>query len=229
MGHLLFLRMELTKRLRIDTSDGLWVVNAPSDLATVLPNITTYNKASNKKPVKQLMLFAYNSSDFHKYLPKLIGYIAHNTLFWISYPKQSGSIESDLTKMEPWEYITSLGFRGQTSIHINNDWTGMRFTNAPRKKPSLAELPPEERKVEGIDFVNRTTTLPKDAKLALGKYNGLVAFFEDMAFTHRKEYIMAIVEAKKPETRMNRINKMVEMVQQLKEEKELKNKAKAKK
>jgi uncharacterized protein YdeI (YjbR/CyaY-like superfamily) len=45
-----------------------------------------------------------------------------------------------------------------------------------------------------------------------------------MSFTHKKEYVEAIVEAKKPETRQRRIEKMVEAVSQLKARKEAKQK-----
>lgn len=220
--------MNLPKKLRVDLQEDLWVINAPANVADVLPGIPIRTKAGKEKPTKQLLLFAYNSSDLYNYLPELSQYIRAETVFWICYPKQSGAIQSDLIKMQPWEFVFELGFRGQTSISVNNDWTGMRFTNAPRKKPSPAELPPEERNIEGIDFVKRTTVLPADAKAVLSKYIGLEEFFDSMAFSHRKEYIMAIAEAKRPETRARRIEKMAEMILKLKEEKELKNKAKDK-
>ncbi len=37
--------------------------------------------------------------------------------------------------------------------------------------------------------------------------------FENMAYTHRKEYVQWVEEAKKPETRVRRLQKMVEMIQ----------------
>lgn len=225
--HLLFLKlMELLKKLRLDAGTSLWVVNAPPDVAAVLHGIEVHTKAGKTKPVKQLMLFAEQSADLNKYLPQLAEYIGHDTLFWICYPKKTGRIQSDLIKMEPWDVVLQSGYRGQTSVSVNDDWTGMRFTNAPRKKPSQAGLPPEERKAEGIDFVNRTTILPPDAQAVLAQHKGLNEFFDAMAFSHKKEYIIAINEAKRPETRISRINKMAGMVLKLMQEKELKLKAK---
>lgn len=221
--------MELSKKLRLNIQEDLLVVNAPANIAEVLSGIPIRTKLDKTKPATQLMLFAYSSDDLHKHLPKLMECIGHDTLTWICYPKQSGAIQSDLIRMQPWEYVFGLGLRGQTSVSVNDDWTGIRLTTAPPKKPSQAELPPEERKVEGIDFVNRTTTLPADAKAVLAQYKSLEDFFNALAFSHRKEHLLAIADAKKPETRANRIQKMAEMLLKQQQEKALKARAKAKK
>jgi uncharacterized protein YdeI (YjbR/CyaY-like superfamily) len=71
----------------------------------------------------------------------------------------------------------------------------------------------EERQIEGIDFKSRTVTLPVDAERAISEHPGMIEFFNAMAFTHQKEYVTAIAEAKKPETRANRIVKTITMLQ----------------
>ncbi|GAA4462305.1 YdeI/OmpD-associated family protein [Nemorincola caseinilytica] len=220
--------MELIKKLRLDTTEPLWIVDAPTDVDSILPSVALSARPGRTKPVKQLMLFARDSAHLCAQLPVLAPYIGHDTLFWICYPKQTGSMASDLIKMAAWEAVFAAGYRGQTSVSVNDDWTGMRFTNAPRKKPSQAGLPPEERKVEGIDFVRRTVQLPADALAVLSQHKGVVAAFEAMSFSHKKEYVMAITEAKKPETRASRIEKMVPMIQKIMAEKELKQKARTK-
>jgi uncharacterized protein YdeI (YjbR/CyaY-like superfamily) len=40
----------------------------------------------------------------------------------------------------------------------------------------------------------------------------LLDTFEKLAFTHRKEYVVAILEAKRPETRATRIGKTIQML-----------------
>ena len=55
-------------------------------------------------------------------------------------------------------------------------------------------------------------TIPTDFAEALRKAPQSLAFFEQLAPTHRKEYIRWIEEAKKPETRQNRIAKAVGML-----------------
>jgi hypothetical protein len=206
--------MGLLKKLRLKTEEPLYVIGLPDNAAHLFADFEIKEKLQGKKPVGQLLLFAYDSNSFSHYLPKLADYIGHDTLFWICYPKKSGAIASDLIKMEPWQYVFDLGYRGQTSVSVNDDWTGMRFTNAPKAKPTLADIPIEERKVEGIDFVKRTVTLPADALAAVGKYKGMAGFFNSLSFTYKKEQVIAITEAKKEETRQRRIDKMIESLKQ---------------
>jgi Domain of unknown function (DUF1905)/Bacteriocin-protection, YdeI or OmpD-Associated len=63
-----------------------------------------------------------------------------------------------------------------------------------------------------LDTVPREVEVPKDFAAALKKA-GLTKDFAALAFTHRKEHVRAIEEAKAPETRARRIVKAVEMVQ----------------
>ena len=44
------------------------------------------------------------------------------------------------------------------------------------------------------------------------KKEGLLSFFEQLSFTHRKEYCRWITEAKKEETRSQRLAKAIEML-----------------
>ena len=62
-----------------------------------------------------------------------------------------------------------------------------------------------------LDTAPREVEVPKDLAAALKKA-GLRATFDKLAFTHRKEHVRAIEEAKAPETRLRRIEKAVAMV-----------------
>lgn len=51
---------------------------------------------------------------------------------------------------------------------------------------------------------------PDDLRKALDRHAGLTASWDAMSYSHRKEYVSWIEEAKKPETRERRIAKTVE-------------------
>ncbi|MGC1461909.1 MAG: YdeI/OmpD-associated family protein [Terracidiphilus sp.] len=61
------------------------------------------------------------------------------------------------------------------------------------------------------DEEERTVEVPAEFK-RLMKNEGLLAGFEKLSYTHRKEYCRWITEAKKEETRSARIKKAVEML-----------------
>lgn len=58
------------------------------------------------------------------------------------------------------------------------------------------------------DTEKRTVEIPHDLAAALEK-SGLSATFAKMSYTHQKEYVNAVAEAKKEETRIRRIEKTI--------------------
>ena len=60
----------------------------------------------------------------------------------------------------------------------------------------------------GADAAPREVTLPDDLAGALD--DQARAFFDGLSFTHRKEWVRWVEEAKKPETRATRVDKTVE-------------------
>ena len=62
------------------------------------------------------------------------------------------------------------------------------------------------------DTEPRIITVPEDLTHAMQTAN-VQPFFDSLAYTHQKEYVQWITEAKKEETRHNRIAKAIEMMQ----------------
>jgi hypothetical protein len=62
-----------------------------------------------------------------------------------------------------------------------------------------------------LDTAPRDVEVPEDLAAALKKARARAAF-DALAFTHRKEHVRAIAEAKAPETRARRIAKAVQTV-----------------
>lgn len=62
-----------------------------------------------------------------------------------------------------------------------------------------------------LDHAQRTIEVPDDLAQALEQAN-LTKSFATLAYTHRREYVQWVTDAKKPETRERRIAKVVEML-----------------
>ena len=62
------------------------------------------------------------------------------------------------------------------------------------------------------DTEPRLIEIPAELKKAFRGEKGAKAFFDKLSYTHQKEYVNWINEAKKEETRQNRIVKTVEML-----------------
>ena len=62
------------------------------------------------------------------------------------------------------------------------------------------------------DTEERVVEIPAELKKAFGIEKEAKAFFDKLSYTHKREYVTWINEAKKPETRQNRIAKTIEML-----------------
>jgi hypothetical protein len=63
-----------------------------------------------------------------------------------------------------------------------------------------------------LDTEPRVLELPKELVKELKKDKAAKTFFDKLSYTHQREYVMWINEAKKEETRLNRITKAIAML-----------------
>lgn len=66
------------------------------------------------------------------------------------------------------------------------------------------------------DTASRKVEIPNDVKSVLNKNTPEKEYFSSLAFTHQKEYIKWIIDAKRTETRLARITKMLLMLKEKK-------------
>ncbi len=64
------------------------------------------------------------------------------------------------------------------------------------------------------DLEERVVEVPPELAAELKQDKAAAAFFDKLSYTHKREYVTWISEAKKPETRQARILKTIEMLKQ---------------
>jgi hypothetical protein len=67
--------------------------------------------------------------------------------------------------------------------------------------------------VERDDTPREEIVVPPDLKVAFKSNKAAQDFFDKLSYTHRKEYVRWITEAKKEETRARRVVKAIEMME----------------
>lgn len=117
-----------------------------------------------------------------------------------------------MTRDNGWEVVFAAGYDPVMQIAVDADWSALRFRKSEAIGEKLRDVPMKDRVVEGIDFVNRKVNLPEDIKASIEPYTELLSYFNILSFSHQKEYVTYIVEAKKQETRARRISKMIDQL-----------------
>jgi len=64
------------------------------------------------------------------------------------------------------------------------------------------------------DLVLRQVEVPEDLQKALTEDPAAQAIFNRLAYTHQREYVRWVLEAKREQTRQNRIDRTIEMLKQ---------------
>jgi bifunctional DNA-binding transcriptional regulator/antitoxin component of YhaV-PrlF toxin-antitoxin module len=126
----------------------------------------------------------------------------------------------------PYDVQKEFGIKGRVPVKVT--FNGVPYTGsmikygAPQHMlPVLKGIREQTGKGPGdtIEVVvwkdesERVIMIPAALK-ALLKTEGLLAGFEKLSYTHRKEYVKWIEDAKKEETRQNRMAKAVAMLKQ---------------
>lgn len=101
------------------------------------------------------------------------------------------------------------GFAFRTTIHDMGDGPQIGFNATVRKGAGIAAGDMAELVVE-LDTAERAVTPPADLLAAMNDAER--ARFAAFSYTHQREFVSAIEEAKKPETRQRRIEKTIAMV-----------------
>lgn len=203
--------MDVIKKLKIGAGQ-LYTINVPQEIKETFEEVDTVSRLSGEKPIGQVVLFAKDKAALEDGFSKVLPRLEDDALLWIAYPKKSGSIQSDITRDAGWDTLTAAHYIPVTQVAIDSDWSALRFRKEETVGPKLRDIDMAQRQVEGVDFVNRKINLPDDIADAIDEQQGLLQFFNELSFSHKKEYVEHIVSAEKPETRERRIEKMIQML-----------------
>ena len=154
-----------------------------------------------------IQLFVLNSSELSEKLKVLYPLLLSQTILWITYPKKTSGISSDLQMMGDWEITRQYGLEIVTAVSIDETWTALRFKQAALIK--LAETCniaiSKNEFSEYIDVENRLITLPECIKEVLKQNQPALAFYNSLAYSNKKEYVLWILTAKQEKTRQERL------------------------
>jgi predicted SnoaL-like aldol condensation-catalyzing enzyme len=74
-----------------------------------------------------VQFFAAKRSEIEKFRERVLESAAPGALVWISYPKKTSGMDSDLSREEVWAAMEGTGWRPVTQIAIDEVWSALRF------------------------------------------------------------------------------------------------------
>ena len=85
-----------------------------------------------------IQIFAQNTADLARLAPRAFKALKPDAILWISFPKGSSKIQTDLTRDKGWESVRKLDLKWLTLVSVDETWSA--FALRPYK-PGEARQP----------------------------------------------------------------------------------------
>lgn len=121
----------LAKKLGIKPDALVLLIGAPAgfpDTLTPLPEgVTIRTAARGKAPADVIVLFSDRQSDLNRRLPALVERLSQAGGLWISWPKKSSGVATDLSDGVVREIGLATGLVDNKVCAVDDTWSGLRF------------------------------------------------------------------------------------------------------
>ena len=77
-------------------------------------------------PMHVIQVFVKDHASLEKALAKLQPFLTPKTPVWITYPKGTSGIKTDVNRDIIWRYVQTLGMNANSMISIDDTWSAMR-------------------------------------------------------------------------------------------------------
>lgn len=122
--------MNLSNKLRIQPGQRLLFLNAPPgyvELLGPMPADVEVCDSPQQGTFDFVHLFVKTVDELARLGPVAIQAAKYDGLLWISYPKRSSGVDTDLTRDRGWETLSQAGLRPVTQVSIDEVWSALRF------------------------------------------------------------------------------------------------------
>ncbi|MBZ0318702.1 MAG: hypothetical protein K8L91_19970 [Anaerolineae bacterium] len=127
----------LTQKLGIKAGHKCLILNAPEgylkQLGELPPNTALATEPDGNR-FDVVQVFVHNKTDVDTLAPIAIDALKHDGLLWMTYPKKSSKIKTDITRDIGWETVNAKGLETVAAISINDTWSGLRFRPSEKVK-----------------------------------------------------------------------------------------------
>ncbi len=124
----------LINKLRMQPGQRVLILNAPPGYVDVLGDLPEGVRLAEEPSgiFDVVHLFVKNVAELERLGPQAVGAVKHDGLLWISYPKRSSKVETDISRDVGWEAIAAAGLRPVTQVSVDDVWSALRFRPVER-------------------------------------------------------------------------------------------------
>ena len=112
----------LAKKLKLKSGLKAAVIKAPENYVDTLKHDTALSPTLNGK-FDWIQIFVQNKAQLDELAPKAAKALRPESMLWISFPKGTSKIQTDLTRDKGWESLQALDLKWITLVSVNETWS----------------------------------------------------------------------------------------------------------
>lgn len=121
----------LAKKLKLKPGARAAVVNAPENYLDELKHDSDISQKLSGT-FDWIQVFAKNKKELASFAPTAAAALKPDSILWLSFPKGSSKIQTDLTRDKGWEAIHNIDLKFINLVSVNDMWSA--FALRPYKE-----------------------------------------------------------------------------------------------
>lgn len=129
----------LPKKLGIKEQFRIDLINLPVDVKTELNQALASCRVvkDNREPIDFAMIFVKKTSELAVRFPAIAAQLAPAGMLWVSWPKKSSGVATDLTEHEVRRIGLDAGLVDVKVCAVNEVWSGLKFVIRLKDRPRV--------------------------------------------------------------------------------------------
>ena len=119
----------LAKKMKLDTAKRAAIINPPEDyldhLRPLPKDLEVLHEFNGK--FDWMQIFVKNKAEFDKLLPKALKTMSPESRLWVSFPKGSSKMQTDLTRDKGWDSLRGVDLKWVNLISVNDTWSAFNL------------------------------------------------------------------------------------------------------
>lgn len=121
----------LAKKMKLKSGLKAAIINAPESYVDTLKHDTALSPTLNGK-FDWIQIFVRTKAEMDALAPKATNALKPESILWISFPKGSSKIQTDLTRDKGWDILQKLDLKWVNLVSVNDTWSA--FALRPYKE-----------------------------------------------------------------------------------------------
>lgn len=117
---------EILKKLRIDGTKKMLIINAPNEYLDVLLGIEFETESKGEGIYDFVQVFGYQQDELEKIAQLVEKSGKYDCSFWACYPKGTSKIKSNIKRETVWSAFELIGLQAVSQIAIDETWSALR-------------------------------------------------------------------------------------------------------